>query len=501
MPQPPPPSSVDTAATLAGLAASQRALQASYASRLLEEQSLEAPLRTLAQRQPVAVNADAPVGQALRLMHERHVGSVLVLGGDGAAQGILTQHDVLDRVALAQLPAHTPIRDVMSQPVHTLTADHTAQDAALLMSRHGIRHLPVTEGGKVVGIVSQRDLFAMQRLSLKHVSLAIRAARDLEPLRAAAQSIRELARHLLGQGVAARQLTELISHLNDVLTEHLVGLVAAETGMDLGHACWLAFGSEGRSEQTIATDQDNGLVFASDDAASERAAWLAFARRINDALDFCGYPLCRGNVMASNPECCLTADEWRERFSHWMEHGAPQDLLAASIYFDLRPIAGRAELAAPLREFVTHHAQKLPRFMKQLAENALSHGPPLTWLGGIDGPGIDLKMQGTALFVDAARLLALAHGVPLTNTRRRFEALAAEGKVPAAEAEVWIGAFEFLQMLRLRVQIDAPARKAHAAQPNLLDTRELNELDRHVLKQVLRVARQLQQRVELDYRR
>lgn len=495
----------DAAPIPADPAASQRALQSSYAWRQLAEQSLESPLRTIARRPPAGVGPGSTVGQALHLMHERHIGSVLVLDASGTALGILTRHDVLGRVTLARLPMDSPIEQVMSTPVHTLTAEHTAQDAALLMARHGIRHLPVTESGRVVGIVSQRDLFAMQRLSLKHVSLAIRAARDVPALAGAARDIRRLARGLLAQGVAARQLTELVSHLNDVLTGHLVELLAAEVGMDLHRACWLAFGSEGRSEQTIATDQDNGLVFESDVPERERASWLAFGRRVNDALDACGYPLCKGGVMASNPECCLTPAEWRERFAHWMEHGAPQDLLAASIYFDLRPIAGRAELALPLRDAVTGGAQRLPRFMKQLADNALSHGPPLTWLGGIDGHRIDLKLQGTALFVDAARLLALAHGVPFTGTRRRFEALAAAGQVPAAEAEVWIAAFEFLQMLRLRVQVGQGADEAGAGaprgNPNLLDTAALNELDRHVLKEVLHVARSLQQRLALDYQR
>ena len=171
---------------------------------------------------------------------------------------------MLERVALAQPPMDTPIERLMTQPVHTLDAAQSVQDAVLLMSRHGLRHVPVTEHGRVVAMVSERDLFALQRLSARRLGSRLREAADLQELVAAAPDIRRLARTLLAQGLSARSLTELVSHLNDLLTERVVQLAAQQHGLDLRRACWLAFGSEGRSEQTIATDQDNGLVFASD---------------------------------------------------------------------------------------------------------------------------------------------------------------------------------------------------------------------------------------------
>ena len=484
---------------------SQRAVQASFASLTLAEQSLEKRLSELPRRTPAVVPPDAPLQQALTMMHERRIGSILVDDGAGGVQGILTRHDVLGRVTLPQRPLSTPIREVMSGPIRTLTTGHTAQDAALLMSRHGIRHVPVLEDGRVVNVISERDLFALQRLSLKNVSTAIRASQDLEGLKVQAGAIRRFARNLLGQGVHARQLTELISHLNDLLAERLVQLVADRHGLDLQNACWLAFGSEGRSEQTIATDQDNGLVFVSDDPGRDRPAWLAFAREVNEGMDACGYPLCKGNVMASNPACCLTPAEWSQRFEHWMEHGAPEDLLNASIYFDMRGVAGRLELVDPLRELITRRAATLPRFMKQLATNALSWRPPLNWRGAVDARNvdgravIDLKLQGTALFVDAARIYALAHGIADTGTRARLEAFAQASGIPAQESAGWITGFEFLQSLRLRVQIDPAA--TGGANPNLLEVDTLNEVDSRVLREALRVARQLQQRLELDYLR
>ncbi len=488
---------------------SRRAVQATYASQSLTEQSLEATLGALPRKQPLTVAPDVCLEAALSLMHERRVGSVLVANSSGHLLGILTRHDVLGRVTLPRVPLDAPIAQVMSSPVEGLTVDHTAQDAVLLMSRKGIRHVPVLEDGQLVSIVSERDLFALQRLSLKQVSTRIRAAGDLAALKICADNIRELTRQLMGQGVQARQLTELISHLNDLLAERLVQLAAAERGLDLGQACWLAFGSEGRSEQTIATDQDNGLVFecAPSETDAVRQKWLACAEQVNLGLDACGYPLCKGGIMASNPACCLSAAEWLSRFDHWMEHGAPEDLLNASIYFDLRAVAGHAPLAQALREHVTTVARELPRFIKQLALNALARRPPLSWRGAIETHAvsgvdtIDAKLQGTAIFVDAARIYALALGIPATNTRERLEAVAHALKVEPQESQAWITGFEFLQTLRLRAQIDTPSSGGITGQPNLIDVARLNDIDRRILREALVQAQRLQQRLELDYQR
>ncbi len=349
----------------------------------------------------------------------------------------------------------------MSRPLQSLSVDHTLQDAALAMSRHGIRHVPVTDQGRVVNIVSERDLFALQRQSLNQLSTQIRAAPDLlDPAAPGRPDPPASRRNLLGQGVQARQLTELISHLNDLLTARLLELTAARRGLDLTKACWLAFGSEGRGEQTVATDQDNGLVFASDDQAQRDRPHLLLAVRSKPGPGRLRLPAVpRPLVMASNPDCCLSGDEWQHRFAQWIEQGAPEDLLKASIYFDLRPLAGNAELAAPLRNLLNTVPARMPRFLKQMADNALRQRPPLNWRGALEtqdhqgGPTLDLKLQGTTLFVDAARLYALAHGLPARSTRQRLHDAASPMGASAQEAEAWIEGFEFLQMLRLQVQM------------------------------------------------
>jgi CBS domain-containing protein len=486
------------------LAQSRQAVQAAWSSMALAEQSLEARLSTLPRRTPLAVAAATPLALALQQMHERRVGSVLVLDHAGAPQGILTRHDILGRVTLPQRPLATPIGEVMSQPVWSLDEALTLQDAALLMSRHGIRHVPVTASGRLVNIVSERDLFALQRLSIKQLGVALRSAADLATLRGLAADIRRLAANLLGQGLRARQLTELISHLNDRLTERLVTLLAAQQGLDLRQACWLALGSEGRGEQTIATDQDNGLVFQSTDPAADRPRWLAFGAAVNQALADCGYPLCSGGVMAGEAACCLSVDEWLARFDHWIEHGAPEDLLNASIFFDLRPLAGQLGIAAPLQAFLRETPPRVPRFLKQLALNGLQRPAPLNWRGALDTEDeggrawLDLKLQGTAIFVEAARLYALAQGLPALSTRDRLLGAAPGLGVPAPEAAAWVEGFEFLQLLRLQVQMQPGG---DPGRPNRIDVHALNPIDQRMLKEALRMAQQVQQRLALDYQR
>jgi CBS domain-containing protein len=482
---------------LAGREQARLATQAALA-----QQSMEKPLGELMRGKVLTVSPDMPLELALRTMSQRRVGSVVVVDKDQRPLGILTRDDVLDRVTLPQKPLHTAVGEVMSKPVRCLSTQHTAQDAALLMSRYTLRHVPVVEGERLVGIVSERDLFALSRLSVQRVSSELRAAEDVRSVLDQAPRIRELARLLAGQGVGAKTLTGLIAHLNDLLTERLVQLHAASLGLDLTQAAWLAFGSEGRGEQTIATDQDNGIVFISDTPELDRPRWLALGAAVCDSLAEGGFPLCKGGVMARNPDCCRSVAEWREAFLTWLNQGTPEDLLRVSIFFDARPVAGQLALADALRELAAGPAS--PRFLRLMAENALRWKPPLSWRGALDPeqrdgvPGLDLKATGTALFVEAARLLALAQGVDAVGTRERLLKAGEALGVGEAERDGWAAAFEFLQGLRLQVQL-APEAESGDAGANWVPIERLNDLDRRTLRVSLRVAQRLQQRLQLDY--
>ncbi|CAM3777838.1 DUF294 nucleotidyltransferase-like domain-containing protein [Polynucleobacter antarcticus] len=483
---------------------SRTALRNVFVSQALAEQSLESRLGDLALKKPLTTGPHTTLRDALTLIHEKKVGSILVIENERSILGILTRYDVLSRVTLANLDLNTPISAVMSTEVKTLTVDDSAEMASLLMSRSHIRHLPILERGVLVGIISERDLFSLQRLSLNSISTAIRNSDDLALLKKCADDIRKFARNLIGQGVQARQLTSLISHLNDVLTEQLIAISARKHQVNMAHFAWIALGSEGRSEQTIATDQDNALVFLDTDSAAQAAIYLSFAKEVNEALDACGYPLCKGNIMASNPELCLRQGEWLARFVRWIEQGNPQGLLNASIFFDLRALAGNADLLIPLKDYVRKQAAATPRFIKQLADNSLQRRVPLNWFGALEATDIngqktiDLKLQGAAIMVDIARIYSLANGIEVINTRERLAAVGRALHAPESESAAWITAFEFLQTQRLAIQMGET--RIHG-NPNVVDIEKLNAVDRTILKESLLQVRSLQQRLELDYAR
>ncbi|HEX6138088.1 MAG TPA: DUF294 nucleotidyltransferase-like domain-containing protein [Casimicrobiaceae bacterium] len=474
-------------------------LSAHYGQRAADQQSIARPLAELVRRAPVSCPGDAPLATALARMEEARVRTVVAIGSDDAPIGMFTLVDLLRRVVLPGVPLTTPLAAVMSTPVVTLPAAATAHEAMETMAARGVRQIIVVDGTSLVGIVSERDLFALTRVSMRQVLDGLQQAVSLEALRHCADDIRALTHTLLAQGVGAESLTRTIASLNDALARRAIELTLARHALDDIDWCWLALGSEGRGEQTFATDQDNALAFTDGaDVVVRRERLLAFAHDVNEAFAALGFPLCPGGVMARNPEYCLTLAEWKDRFMGWLTAPTPQALLGANIVFDFRPLFGAAPLAEELQRWLFGYTRENQAFLRLMTQNALESGPPLGLIRAFatdDDPRhpgtLDIKVRGTRLFVDAARTFALAFGIADTNTASRLRAAGRAMRVDARYVEATVEAFQFLQLLRLRIQDDAPE---HAA-ANRIDPETLNEVDRRVLKEAFRQARKLQERL------
>ncbi len=180
------------------------------------------------------------------------------------------------------------------------------------MTERHIAHVCLVKDQRLCGVVSERDLFSLQRVDLVHLARTIRNAPRVENLVAIRGEIGQLVERMLAHGASSTQITHIITLLNDHTVCRVIELTLAEKGDPGVPFSWLCFGSEGRREQTLYTDQDNGILFEAKDAveaAEIRGRLLPLAQQINQSLALCGFSLCKGNIMAGNPELCLSRAE------------------------------------------------------------------------------------------------------------------------------------------------------------------------------------------------
>ncbi len=484
---------------------SKQIIQAQYSRSSAEQAILTLPLSQLIRRPAVTAAVTAPLREVLLRMNEQQVGSIIGVDEHHRATGIFTLKDLLLRVTLPQADLTRPFSQFMTPDPVSLPPDAPASDAAVMMAKRGFRHIVVADAdGKLHGMVSEKDLFSLQRTSLRQISVRLHNAQSIEEVKACCADIRILADNMMAQGIAVEQITQIISTLNDLTVVQVCRLTQAHhpetAAIDF---CWLALGSEGRMEQTLYTDQDNGIIFRAASAQSidtQRATLLAFAKDVNMALDACGFPLCSGKIMASNPQWCLSADEWRSRFMAWIGSPDPTAIMHSTIFFDFRGLAGNEALAISLRQWLNQHLTQHPLFLRFLTQTALSRKPPLGLFRDFvtdEDNTLDLKTQAAVLFVDAARILALQTGSSQTNTVKRLKEAGSKFGLRPAQADAFGEAFLYIQLLRM--QLNHEADRNQSAYTNNINPATLNALDSRILREAFRLAKSLQSLLAVKY--
>jgi CBS domain-containing protein len=485
----------------------------------LQELGLERPLGSLIKAAPLACLPETPIGQAFQSMDEAGVGSIVVVNTFVVPIGILTRYDLIRRVILPKCDLSTPIAEVMTANVKSAPAHMTVMEAMLMMASHGIRHLPVIDSGRLRGVVSESDLMAYQRQSLRSLSASIIKAESVAALASIQTEVRRLAARLLSDGLSAKAVARLVSHLNDATTRRVIDLVSESHLSTLQHVrwCWLALGSEGREEQTIATDQDNAIIFEAKNGEEVntnrlRESLMAFAVDVNQGLADAGFPLCKGGVMARYPKWCRSQSEWKTVLLDWFKRPTPEKILDAHIFFDFRALAGDAQLSESMRSWLTHEVQIQPLFLRELAQDAVRSrvgelprpvffSALARWFRrkGLRGDwlspaSLDIKKDATAPVVAWTRVLSLAGGVEATSTDGRLQGLEILGTIQRSEGQALREAFDLAQRYRLRAQL------ANSDNPNelLLDPLSLHEIDQ--LTHALDILANLKGAVSLDLR-
>jgi CBS domain-containing protein len=486
---------------------SRRVYRLHFSHQSEEQQRLSLPLSLLMRPKPLTAAHGETIRTVVKNMYDQDVDAAVIINGNKGPTGIFTMRDLLRKVVVPGGDLNGAVENAMTASPTTLPVTALGYQAAMIMAEEGFHHVVVEEGGKLAGIVTERDLFNLQRVSLAQINAEIRSAVDLDRLKNCCRDIELLAENMLVQGVTADQITQIISTLNDQVIGRVLNLELNNENFDGIKVCWIALGSEGRLEQTFATDQDNAIIFEATNGTlpeEVRQRLLPVALRVNKAMDKVGFPLCKGNIMASNPACCLSYKEWQQKFMNWMEMPTPEAILNSTIFFDFRQLYGEHELSDRLRLWLSNAAKGQSRFFHLLAENALQRTPPLGFFRDFivedhkEHPNtIDIKLNGVTMFVDAARCYALACGVTRSNTKQRLMTAGDLRKWPQSEVNAWAEAFSFLQTLRIRHQFELQrnGNQSH----NRINPYELNNLDRKFFLEALRQAGKLQKQLSADF--
>lgn len=455
-----------------------------------EESQFFRPVRDFCQRAVVTCAPDAPLVDAVAVMRERNISSLVVVE-DGKPVGIFTDRDLRNKVVAAGLgPAALRVRQIMSAPLAVVGEETLLYQALSEMSQRQVHRLGVVDaGGRLAGIVTDTDILRLQAHSPQQLVQDIEKAQHLDALQAVHGRIQELVQHLAGTGMGIRDLVRLIAHLNDRIALRLIGLLHAQGFADLDpdSFAFLALGSEGRGEQTLATDQDNAIVHADDLPPATVTRIAEFSQALSDGLITIGVPACPGGIMAKNAAWRKSLGEWKNRIAGWMATPVPENILACSTFLDLRTVYGNPAFEPALKEQIYASSAANRLFLMRMVENGLRFTPPLGWFGRIKGERdgehsgqLEIKKAGIFAVTDGIKALAIQHRLLTGSTAQRLDALAAAGVLKAADAEDLAEAFAFLVQLRLRSQVE-DIREGRAPD-NYIPLERLNAMQQGRLK-------------------
>jgi CBS domain-containing protein len=414
---------------------------------------------SLIRRPPVTCPPDTPVGVAAAEMAKHRVSSLLIPTTDG--WGILTDRDLRTRIVAEGRGYDTPVGEVATFPVATLSAEATAGEALLEMFAKGVHHFPVVGGdGSFIGVVTDTDLMWLGR----HTPFAIRSAIERAPSRieavTAARDLPEVVVALVEASADPVAIGHVAAIVVDALTRRLLDLGIAERGAAPAPWAWLALGSAARQEQSLKTDQEHALAYDVDEAASEEADvyFAGLAEFVTSGLESAGIPRCTGDAMATHPLMRRSLEAWVEAFRGWIDDVSATGSIYSSIVYDYRHVAGPLEPEPALDE-VVRSARTNRGFIRRLGRRAIDRPPPTGFFRDlvVEGKGehagtLDVKHGGITTIGNLARLYAVRAGSVERRTLARLEAAAAAGELDPEVASELAESFRFLWEIRLRHQ-------------------------------------------------
>jgi CBS domain-containing protein len=449
-------------------------------------------------RDVASVTSDTSIRRAAELMRNMDISSLAVVDGE-ELNGIITVSDFAGVVATG-MSFDAPVSAVMAANPISLPPEALGTDVLQTMLERHIGHLPITDNGKLEGIVTQTDLVRFQAMSSAQLLSGIVKAKTAEEIAKVTKRLPELLAQLVGAGNSHEVVTRLITDIADAATRRLLILAEEELGAAPVPYLWLACGSQGRQEQTGVSDQDNCLIIDNGMNPDDDTYFKALAKFVCDGLNKAGYVYCPGDMMATSDRWRKPLKTWKGYFNGWIETPNPEAQMLASVMFDLRPIGGAESLFSDLQASTLEDASKNSIFVSHMIANSLKHTPPLGLLRGFatirsgeHKNRIDLKHNGVVPVVDLGRVYALRGRLRAANTRARLVAAEENGTISSSGGHDLLDSYDLIAETRLRHQ--ARQIRADDKPDNFVDPSSLSDFERSHLRDAFVVVRTMQSAV------
>ena len=394
-------------------------------------------------RKAITASAQTTIKMIAQLMTKHRTSTVVIIDSKNAPIGIVSDSTLRKRIAQGLFNEDEVAQLIMRSPAACVKPNLTLADVQIQLIKKRIRSVCVTEDGTshstLIGIISEHDLILAHGYNPAVILREIQNATDVQGLKNIMNRSSELLRTYLEREVSISFTAGIFAELYDALTEKAIEMAHSklfETNqsafeiINTHKYCWFVLGSHGRREQLVRTDQDNALIFENfefDNLETTRNAFILFAEGVTFILNEAGFEYCKGNTMASNKSYCLSLEEWKNLFTHWISEPTEENLLNAKIFFDLRAVFGEMNFVDQLKEVMWDECVKTPYFLAQLAKSSLQNQAPLGFFrnflvekSGEQKNTLNIKNRAMVPITDAARLLALANRIERTSTLNRL---------------------------------------------------------------------------------
>jgi CBS domain-containing protein len=452
---------------------------------------------------------DATIDEAAQKMVKNSSGSIFIKDEKGKVDAIITDADLISSVVTKGMNVEHPASSAVSSHIVSVPADSQVFEAFIAMIGEDKKHLAVTsKSNDIIGTISVKDLIAAQANSTYLLIKTIKSAKNVNQLENIHSKMALMLLDPIQNGANPEYITRLITTISDAILDKVIEFSIAKLGSPPCKFAFMIMGSEGREEQTLISDQDNGIIYEDLEDDKDKAYASEYfgklAELVCDQLNTAGYKFCDGECMAKNPKWCQSLLNWKKYFHNWIYQGSPEDLLHSSIFFDFKGVWGDLELTDQLKSFLLDCVEKRSGFLRHLTENALHFKPPIGRFGKLvvesKGEHKDsFNIKGAMLpIVDLARVYSLKHGIVQTNTLTRLFRLYTKHVFTNEQYIDLVQSYNYVMHLRFLRQITTIIDEEK--QPdNYINPNNLSYLDNAMLKEVFKKIEQFQQSLKAEF--